>query len=269
MIPLEQPGQAKTPRAENPLRPFLSSIAVVVVVAAVYGLIVAAGSRLSGVPDPEAHEGVGQAISHLELRPLTGDGSPVSLLDLQNHVTLLNFWGTWCGACRNELPHIAGLRQRFAGQRAFGLLAVSRPAGGHDNDVQSLQEETAALLKRLNLSLPTYYDPDDATESAVQKLIGEEGYPTTVLLDRRGVIRAVWVGYRPGVETEMERHISMVLDERMQEATPVADDAHETADWRRELPPAVPIRGSSAKRRDAASTMPTARRRASEPARGV
>jgi thiol-disulfide isomerase/thioredoxin len=215
MIPLEQPGQAKTPRTGSPFRSFLSSVAVVVVVAAVYWLIVAAGSHLSSVPDPEAHEGVGQAIAHLELRALTGDGSPVSLLDLQNHVTLLTFWGTWCRPCRNELPHIAGLRQRFAGQQAFRLLAVSCPAGGHDNDVQSLQEETAALLKQLKLSIPAYYDPDDATESAVRKVIGEEGYPTTVLLDRRGVIRAVWVGYRRGVETEMERHISMVLDERM------------------------------------------------------
>jgi thiol-disulfide isomerase/thioredoxin len=214
MIPLEQLGESKAPRAENPLRPFLSSIAVVVFVAAVYGLIVVAGSRLPVMPDPETHEGVGQALSPLELRPLTGDGLPVSLLDLQSHVTLLNFWGTWCGACRNELPHIAGLRQRFAGQRAFRLLAVSCPAGGQDDDVQSLQEETAALLKRLNLSLPTYYDPDGATEAAVRKLIRKEGYPTTVLLDRRGVIRAVWVGYRPGVETEMERHISMVLEEK-------------------------------------------------------
>ena len=48
----------------------------------------------------------------------------------------------------------------------------------------------------------------------MDKLIEFEGYPTTLLLDRRGVIRAVWVGYRPGLETEMERHISMLLEEK-------------------------------------------------------
>ena len=40
-----------------------------------------------------------------------------------------------------------------------------------------------------------------------------EGYPTTLLLDGKGVIRAVWLGYRAGVETEMERYIGMLLDE--------------------------------------------------------
>jgi thiol-disulfide isomerase/thioredoxin len=213
MIPLERPNEPKVPRTENPLKPLLLPVAVVVVVAVLYWLVVALGMRPSAMPRPEVHAGVGQALSYLELRPLTGDGSPISLGDLQNHVTLLNFWGTWCPPCREELPHIAELRQRFAGQEAFRLLAVSCPAGGQGNDVQSLQEETAALLKRLNLNVPTYYDPDDATQSSVDKLITFEGYPTTVLLDRRGVIRAVWVGYRRGMETEMERHIGMVLEE--------------------------------------------------------
>ena len=39
-------------------------------------------------------------------------------------------------------------------------------------------------------------------------------YPLTVLLDRQCVIRAVWVGYRPGVETEMERYVDMMLEEK-------------------------------------------------------
>ena len=144
---------------------------------------------------------------------MTGDAPPISLADVPNHVTLLNFWGTWCPPCRNELPHMAELRQRFAGREAFRLLAVSCPPGGQAEDVQSLQEDTASLLKRLGLDLPTYYDPGDATQTALGSVINLEGYPTTVLLDRHGVIRAVWAGFRPGVETEMERFISTLLDE--------------------------------------------------------
>ena len=165
-------------------------------------------------PNPEAHEGVGKPLPYLELLPLTGSQPRIGRQDLLGHVTLLNFWGTWCPPCRAELPHMAELRQRYAGREAFRLLAVSCPAGGEPDDVQSLREDTESLLKRLHLDLPTYYDPQSETRAGVNRLTREDGYyPLTVLLDRKGVIRAVWVGYRPGAETEMERHIDMVLEE--------------------------------------------------------
>ncbi len=189
------------------------AVAIVIVMVAAYWTVVGWLMPVPNVPKPEIHSGVGQPLPFLDLRPLTGDAPPISLADVQNHVTLLNFWGTWCPPCRNELPHIAELRQRYAGREAFRLLAVSCPPGGQADDVQSLQEDTAALLKRLGLDLPTYYDPDGATQSALANLVNLEGFPTTLLLDRHGVIRAVWVGYRPGVETEMERYISTLLDE--------------------------------------------------------
>jgi thiol-disulfide isomerase/thioredoxin len=163
---------------------------------------------------PETHFGVGQKLAFLELEPLTGDPPRLSLSDLQNHVVLLNLWGTWCPPCREELPHMAELRQRFAGQPTFRLLAVSYPPSGQLDDVQSLRENTEELLRRLDLDLPTYNDPGSATLSAVDQIIGFDGYPTSVLLDRHGAIRAVWAGYRPGVETEMERFIDEILSEK-------------------------------------------------------
>ena len=110
-------------------------------------------------------------MTFLELEPLTGNPPRLSLSDLQNHVVLLNFWGTWCRPCRDELPHMAELRKRFAGQEAFRLVAISYPPLGQGDDLESLREETAALLKRLNLDLPTYYDPDDMTRAAVDQVI--------------------------------------------------------------------------------------------------
>jgi cytochrome c-type biogenesis protein len=194
------------------------TVAIIVVVAAAYWVVVGWLTPAPNLPKPEVHSGVAQPLPFLELRPLTGDAAPISLADIKNHVTLLNFWGTWCPPCRNELPHIAELRQRFAGREAFRLLAVSCPPGGQADDVQSLREDTAALLKRLGLDLPTYYDPDAATQSALGSVINLDAFPTTLLLDRHAVIRAVWVGYRPGVETEMERYISKLLDEESKPA---------------------------------------------------
>ena len=187
--------------------------AVVIFIAVVAWLVIAPMLTPPPPPNPTLHSAVGQRLTYLELRPLTGDGPPVSLADLQDHVTLLNFWGTWCPPCRDELPHLAELQQRFAGQEAFRLLAVSCPAGGQAGDVKSLQEETAALLKSLDLDMPTYDDHDGGTEYALSKIMPLEGFPTTLLLDRQCAIRAVWIGYRPGAETEMERYITKLLDE--------------------------------------------------------
>ena len=166
------------------------------------------------VPNPEVHDGVGDTLSFLELLPLTGGQPPVERKDLRGHVTLLNFWGTWCPPCRAELPHMAELRERYAGRKTFRLLAVSCPEADGPDDAQSLQEDTKSLLKRLHLDLPTYYDRKLETRTAIDRLTHDNDYyPLTVLLDRGGVIRAVWVGYRPGAETEMERYIDRVLEE--------------------------------------------------------
>lgn len=165
------------------------------------------------VPHPEDHAGVRSQLTFLELEPLTGHPPRLTTGDLLDHVVLLNFWGTWCPPCRQELPHIAELQKRFAGQQAFRLVAISYPPFGQADDLQSLREETASLLKRMKLDLPTYSDPNDMTRAAVDQVIGFEGYPTTVLLDRHGVIRAVWAGYRPGVETEIERYVDKILSE--------------------------------------------------------
>ena len=86
------------------------------------------------IRSPETHLGVGQKLTFLELEPLTGSPPPISVADLQNHVVLLNFWGTWCPPCREELPHMANLQKRFAGRESFHLLAISYPPGGQGDD---------------------------------------------------------------------------------------------------------------------------------------
>jgi thiol-disulfide isomerase/thioredoxin len=165
------------------------------------------------VPHPEGCRGVGKPIQFLELEPLTDGASRLSLTDIQENVVLLNFWGTWCAPCRAELPHMAGLQQRFSGQKGFRLVAVSYPQVGQGHDRQSLRENTEALLKRLDIDLPIYWDPDERTLRALDQVVPFDGFPFTVLLGRHGVVRGVWVGYRPGVETEIERYVDQVLSE--------------------------------------------------------
>ncbi len=168
--------------------------------------------QIAGRGGAASHRGVGQRLSYLELEPLTGNPPQLSSADLQGRVLLLNFWGTWCPPCRAELPHMAALWQKYADRNDFRLAAISYPIGG-DIDVPSLRDATSALLRRLTIDLPTYYDPDARSLTAVDRAIGFEGFPTNVLVDRHGVIRAIWEGYAPGVEQEIEKRVDKLLDE--------------------------------------------------------
>jgi len=166
------------------------------------------------VPNPIMQSGVGQTLSALNLESMHGSAEAVALSDLADKVVLLTIWGTWCPPCREELPHLAKLQTRFAGYRTFRMLTVSYPPMDQADDIESLREETRALLVKLKLDLPVYDDPGAVTRGELDRVIHLRGYPTTILLDRRGVIRAVWAGYRAGVETEMERIVDAVLNER-------------------------------------------------------
>jgi thiol-disulfide isomerase/thioredoxin len=211
---MPEPEKKDSPKPYSPWhRHFGNTVRMAVLLAVAVG-----GYWLLRLPqraavNPDSQQGVGRPLPFLELQPLTGDSRRTSLDDLRGRVTLLNFWGTWCGPCREEIPHLAGLRERYAGQKAFRLLAVSYPADNQPDDIISLRDATAALLGRLKIDVPTYFDPNAQTLAVAYRLTNSPGFPTTLLLDRHGVIRAVWIGYWPGAETEMEQWIGDLLDE--------------------------------------------------------
>lgn len=156
--------------------------------------------RASEQPSPA----IGKSLSTLQLEPLTGGGNPISAADLAGKVTLINFWGTWCPPCRLEFPGLAAITARLKTEPDFLYLSVSCGGEGNEDPVE-LESSTAAFLEQQRVSHPTYWDPDERTRRALAQLGTMEGYPTTVLLDRQGVIRAVWSGYRRGMEHEIEQ----------------------------------------------------------------
>ena len=163
--------------------------------------------------NPEADQpGVGRKLPQLRLLPLTGDGRPVEMADLAGRVVLIDFWGTWCPPCRAEFPHIAALGVRFRGQADFMLLPVScGDAGPKSESIDALRPATEEFLAEHKLDLPTYADAGGYTRLGIDKVASFEAYPTTIVLDRQGVIRGFWVGYEPGVERKIERLIGELL----------------------------------------------------------
>ncbi|NIP84422.1 MAG: redoxin domain-containing protein [Planctomycetales bacterium] len=160
----------------------------------------------------DQHPGVGQPLVGLRLQPVRPGLGEVGLADLEGKVVLLNFWGTWCGPCRDELPHLAQIYGRFGSRDGFRLLTVSCGVSGDDRDIEELARTTRAFLQARGIQLPTYLDAGAETRRAVMIATGPEfGYPTTLLLDRRSTIRGVWFGYRRYYPGQMSERIERLL----------------------------------------------------------
>lgn len=166
---------------------------------------------LDGEANGVHHPAVGRRLPELDLEPLTGAPPPVAAQDLVRRVTLINFWGTWCYPCVMEFPELATLAEQFGDQPDFQFLSVSCA----NVPPEQLQADTAAFLSQRGFRLPTWHDPGQRSRLAVAKLVGREGqfaYPTTLVLDRDGVVRGLWVGYAEGVVDEQRQLVGELLE---------------------------------------------------------
>lgn len=148
----------------------------------------------------------------LDLMPITLNEKPVLLADLSGKVTLLIFWATWCGPCRAELPEIAEIGEEFEDNKDFLLLPVSC---GSENLIQ-LSTDSVLMLRDMELEMPCYSDPTGQTRHALATVSGtpQMSLPTTLVLDRKGVVRGVWAGFRPGQGENMQKLIAKLLDDK-------------------------------------------------------
>jgi cytochrome c biogenesis protein CcmG, thiol:disulfide interchange protein DsbE len=162
--------------------------------------------------DGGKHPAVGRQLPGLELQPLTVGAECVSLAELKGKVTLLNFWGTWCGPCVQEFPHLVALGKELKGNGDFRLLLVSC-GGGVDDTLDELRDNTHRFLAAQKSDLPCYSDQHGFTRRSLMMATGQQGfgYPTTVVLDRSGVIRGMWEGYSPSAVLEMRQIIDELL----------------------------------------------------------
>jgi peroxiredoxin len=133
-------------------------------------MLLSACAALTG-PAPE----VGALAPDFTLENL--DGESVSLSDFRGQNVLVNFWATWCGPCREEMPAIEARYNRGD----FAVLAV---------DFGESAERVRGFLAEINVDLPVLLDLD----GAVQELYRVRGYPTTFFIDRSGVIRFFHIG---------------------------------------------------------------------------
>jgi len=139
----------------------------------------------------------GQTAPDFVLKSATGEN--LRLSEYRGDVVMINFWATWCGPCRQEMPLLDELYGRY--QRVgFNLLGVNI-----DDD----SRRAMAMVNELGISFPVLFDED----KKVSKLYEVEAMPLTILLDREGTVRHVHHGYQPGYEQKYLNEIRSLLRE--------------------------------------------------------
>jgi peroxiredoxin len=110
-------------------------------------------------------------------------GREISSADLRGKVVLVDFWATWCQPCKKEMPGYQKLLNLYS-SRGFTVI-------GFKFDTMMDIEDPAQFAKRIGVRYPLAVASDDLK----QKFGGIEGLPTTMLYDRRGILRKKVIGF--------------------------------------------------------------------------
>lgn len=127
------------------------------------------------------------------------DGKDVSLTQYHGQVVMINFWASWCGPCRQEMPLLESIYKKY-NKLGFTLLGVN---------VEPDSKAAEDWLKATPVSFPILFDKD----SKVSKLYDVAGMPSTVIIDRAGKVRVLHRGYKPGDENEYMDSIRTLVRE--------------------------------------------------------
>jgi len=124
-------------------------------------------------------------------------GSNIRLSELRGRVVMLNFWASWCGPCRQEMPLLSKLSERYEAA-GFTLLGIN---------VEADQKAADKLLKEIPVSFPVLYDPTSKVSEAYQV----EAMPSTIIVDCDGNMNYLHRGYVPGDEKIYKKRIKKLL----------------------------------------------------------
>jgi len=155
--------------------------------------VTAAGSK----PDPGAVLAVGQPAPNFTLKTLQGED--VSLSDLRGQAVLLNFWASWCPPCRLEMPELI---RAYETHRAHGLVVL-----GINVTSQDTLTEARAFAEEFEVSYPTLLDK---TGEVTEELYSVRGLPTSIFINREGLVTRIQLGAMSG--QQIEEFVTEILE---------------------------------------------------------
>lgn len=131
------------------------------------------------------------------LKSTTGEN--LKLSEFRGEVVMINFWASWCGPCRQEMPILDAMYEQYK-DLGFTILGVN---------VEEDPEGARKLLKSIPVNFPVLLD----SENAVSELYKVVAMPSTYLVDRDGNLRFYHMGYKPGYEKDYDTQVRSLLRE--------------------------------------------------------
>ncbi len=124
----------------------------------------------------------------------TTSGEIVKMSDLKGKVVLLNFWGTWCGPCRAEIPHHNELHEKYHkdGLEIVGITIRQGESLDYIREFVKQWKMEYKILVDVN-RFETFEFQRDISQATKEQIVG---YPTTFLIDRNGYIVKRYLGPR-------------------------------------------------------------------------
>ena len=126
-------------------------------------------------------------------------GGQLDLAKYKGQVVMINFWASWCGPCRQEMPLLEDIYKKY-NKLGFTLVGVN---------VEPDSKAADDWLKATPVTFPVGYDKD----SKVSQLYAVSGMPSTVIVDRKGNLRYIHHGYKPGDEGDYINSIRQLIRE--------------------------------------------------------
>lgn len=123
---------------------------------------------------------VGELAPEINLKSMTGD--QIVLSKLEGRPVLVNFWATWCGPCREEFPALVRKYKQYQSQ-GFVIIGVNYQDDNSDEGVQTFMRNTL-------VNFPIVRDVGER----VGRMYRINGLPTSIFIDRKGIIRDIVVG---------------------------------------------------------------------------
>lgn len=157
-------------------------------------LVLVAGVLVSALASAEVRQ---QVAPDFTLKSNSGEN--LKLSEYRGDVVMINFWASWCGPCRQEMPLLDELYRNYQ-PLGFTILGVN---------VEEDPAKAKSLLKDIPVSFPVLFD----TENTVSRLYDVVAMPSTVLVDRAGKVRYLHKGYKPGYEQSYQEQIRTLVRE--------------------------------------------------------
>lgn len=132
--------------------------------------------------------------------PIAGkdlNGKPVNLASLRGNVVIVDFWASWCKPCKDEMPVLQRLHAKY-GKHGLSVVGVS---------VDEEAGNAKAFAKKLKVTFPSIHDGDHAIAESYKP----KKMPTSVIVDRKGVVRFVHAGFRPEDARKIEQEVRSLL----------------------------------------------------------